>query len=390
MIRSLGRNGVTVTAASHENPSLGMVSRYSSGRFVHPDPEAHAGMFVHALVDHLRENDYDAVVPVSDQTTALVVREKQPLEATGTTVAAESWETFSKAYDKARTFEFAADLDVPTPGTVAPDSLSDLADRCDDLQFPVVVKSRSKSVWGADGSLHLFRVLPNHYVETKADLLDRYRSMLESDDVLTGYPPIVQEVVDGETTTTTVLADDGEVRAYFQERRLRTFPDVGGNSTLLTGMFDTKMLAYAERVVAALGWTGPAQVEFMRTPAGEYYLIEVNGRYWGSLPLAIESGVDFPWLHYQLLRGRPCDLCVPYRTNVRQRRLLFGDIKWLVEQLTGRNPRALVPFLRDFFGTNHTFFSLEDPHPTGLALRNAVELGVEAVCGTETIPHDQW
>jgi len=56
-------------------------------------------------------------------------------------------------------------------------------------------------------------------------------------------------------------------------------------------------------VVDALGWTGPIQVEFMWTPDDEFALIEVNGRYWGSTPLAVASGVDIPAVHYALLTG---------------------------------------------------------------------------------------
>lgn len=391
LIRSLGDHGVPVIAASSEEPALGMVSRASSGRFVHPDPEEDCSAFIDALLSHLDTHDYFAIIPVSDQTTALVANHKSELEATGTVVATEDWPTFSKTYDKAKTFDFVNDIDVPIPATVAPQTVSNLEDRSDELRFPVVVKSRSKSIWGDDESLHLFRVLPDDYVHTEEELLERYRSLHPSDGVLAAYPPIVQEVIDGETTTTTVLADEGDILAYFQERRLRTFPAVGGNSTLLTGIFSPKMLAYATRVIEKLGWTGPAQVEFMRTPTGEYYLIEVNGRYWGSLPLAIKSGVDFPWLHYRLLCGKPQEVDVPYRTDIVQRRLLYGDAKWLIEQLSERNHWAVATFIRDFFTSNHTFLSLSDPAPTSLALKKAVKLGFSTlVRGKDALPHDQW
>src|SRR5262249_11632060 len=39
--------------------------------------------------------------------------------------------------------------------------------------------------------------------------------------------------------------------------------------------------------------------------SGRWILIEINGRFWGSLPLAIAAGADFPaWLYDLLVEGR--------------------------------------------------------------------------------------
>lgn len=390
LIRSLGRRGLPVIAAHHEPRSLGMASRHSAGRFLHPDPDDDGPAFVDALEEHLASEEYFAVFPVVDSTTALLSKHKKRLEGTGTRVATEDWERFRLAYDKGRTFALADNVDIPTPATFTPASVREARAIADDVPYPAVVKSRSKSVWAPDGSHHLHRVGPADYVEGPEELVDRYAALLAADETLEDYPPIVQEYVPGETTTTVVLADEGEVEAYFQERRLRTYPASGGNSTLLDGIDEPRMAEYARRLVGEMGWTGPAQVEFMRSPEGEFYLVEMNGRYWGSLPLAINSGVDFPWLHYRLLRGLPVPEQRGYRTGVVQRRLLYGDIKWLIEQLSEGNPAALWPFLASFLTTRHTFVSLRDPAPTALALRQAVYIGLGALAGRGRSPGHQW
>lgn len=56
-----------------------------------------------------------------------------------------------------------------------------------------------------------------------------------------------------------------------------------------------------------MAWHGVAMVEFKVTADGTAYLMEINGRFWGSLQLAIDAGVDFRWLLYQLAAGRPVD-----------------------------------------------------------------------------------
>jgi predicted ATP-grasp superfamily ATP-dependent carboligase len=86
------------------------------------------------------------------------------------------------------------------------------------------------------------------------------------------------------------------------------------------------MLAHSREIADVLGWTGPIYVEFMIAPDGEFSLIEVNGRYWGSLGLAVNSGVDFPWYHYQQLREIDVEWDHTYRTGVRQRRLFYTSV----------------------------------------------------------------
>jgi predicted ATP-grasp superfamily ATP-dependent carboligase len=364
VVRSLGKRGVPVTAASDAGRSLGALSRYSEDAVSHHPPAEAPDAFVDQLTGVLSEGDYFAVIPVNDETTKVVSQRKARLEATGTTVGVPDWEQAKLAYDKARTFDIAASLSVPTPATHAPDSLADVERLADDLTYPVVVKSRSKYVEDGAGRLHLHRVSDDSYADGPAELVATYRDALAKNDHLDAVPPLVQAYVPGETTTTVGLAEDGEFRAWFQERRLRTTPASGGNSTVITGMRDPRMRDHAAEVVDALDWTGPIQVEFMRTPDDDYYLIEVNGRYWGSVPLAVDSGVDVPWLHFCQLAGNPPTNPPVYRDDVIHQRLLYGDIKWLAERLSDGHPLAAARFLAAFGYARPVFLRSEDPLPT--------------------------
>jgi predicted ATP-grasp superfamily ATP-dependent carboligase len=139
------------------------------------------------------------------------------------------------------------------------------------------------------------------------------------------------------------------------------------------------MRAYAAEVVDALEWTGPAMVEFMRTPDDEFVLIEVNGRYWGSVPFAIECGVDVPWLHYRVLRGdRPTEAW-SYPVGASEHRLLSGDLNWLAEQLRAGNLDAIPTFVDSCLSTSQTFVTPDDPAPMVGAI------GQAAVVGTTTV-----
>ncbi|MCZ7584034.1 MAG: ATP-grasp domain-containing protein [Deltaproteobacteria bacterium] len=127
----------------------------------------------------------------------------------------------------------------------------------------------------------------------------------------------------------------------FFHRRLRELPPSGGISVLSEAIPPDPEAARAGRaLLEALHWTGPAMVEFKRDADGRPCLMEINGRFWGSLQLAIDAGVDFPAL---LVRAAQGDAIVPpdYKSGTRLR-YLFGDLESLALVLV-RGSAALPP-----------------------------------------------
>lgn len=382
VLSSLGRRGVSLDVGAAERGSVGAHSRYADEELVYPDPATDPTAFVDALTAALEDGDYFAVIPTRDDTTTVLSRNKQRIEATGTIAGVEDWERFSRVADKARTADFAAGLSVPMPATWAPDSLEAVEDIADEVPYPALVKPRSKHVADESGRLYTHEVADADYARSPAELLSTYKRLANTDDGMRATPPLVQQVIDGETVTTVGIADGGELLAPYQELRLRTTPASGGSSTLVQGIHDERMLDYAHELVAELGWTGPLQLEFMRTPE-DCYLIEINGRYWGSLPLATAAGVDLPWLHLGVLSGVRPTVDNRVRDGVVQQRLLYGDVKWLTEQLADGRPQAVLPFLLAVVTAEHPFVRPDDPGTTIVALKEAV--GVAAAAAVRTI-----
>jgi len=89
------------------------------------------------------------------------------------------------------------------------------------------------------------------------------------------------------------------VLATFAHRRLREKPPSGGVSVLAEAVvLEPALEAAALALLAELNWEGVAMVECKRDEAngGRPVLMEINGRFWGSLQLAIDAGVNFPAL----------------------------------------------------------------------------------------------
>jgi predicted ATP-grasp superfamily ATP-dependent carboligase len=105
---------------------------------------------------------------------------------------------------------------------------------------------------------------------------------------------MLQEYVAGDGYGVELLTDRGRPLAAFQHRRLHEVPITGGASSLRESVrLDPVLYRYATKLLEELRWTGLAMVEFRVGPRG-VALMEINGRVWGSLPLAVKSGVDFP------------------------------------------------------------------------------------------------
>src|SRR5437762_1082997 len=131
------------------------------------------------------------------------------------------------------------------------------------------------------------------------------------------------------------LYDHGEPVVWFAHERLRDFRPSGSGSSLRRSIaVDPRLREPASRLLSAMQWHGPAMVEFRDDGADEPYLMEVNGRFWGSLELAVSAGVDFPALWTGLVRGQRVEASGSYETGVTSR-WLWGDVKRMLFIIAG-------------------------------------------------------
>jgi predicted ATP-grasp superfamily ATP-dependent carboligase len=160
------------------------------------------------------------------------------------------------------------------------------------------------------------------------------------------YPVLLQERIQGPGEGFFALYAHGKPVAFFAHRRLREKPPSGGVSVLRESAeiaSDTR--AYGTALLDALQWHGVAMVEFKRDAiSGRLYLMEINARFWGSLQLAIDAGVDFPLLLAKIAAGET-PAPVQHRVGVRSRWLL-GDLDVLIKVLT--KPRASLNLPANF------------------------------------------
>ena len=80
---------------------------------------------------------------------------------------------------------------------------------------------------------------------------------------------------------------------------------------------DGALIESSRALLERFRWCGVAMVEYkIEQSTGTAYLMEVNPRFWGSLQLAIDAGVDFPYLLYRVFTGEEVPSELSYREGL--------------------------------------------------------------------------
>jgi predicted ATP-grasp superfamily ATP-dependent carboligase len=336
-IRSLGRRGWDVTAADVHRWSAGWRSRYTTHRLAYPDPVTDADAAVATILEATRRERIDLVVPITDEIGLPLAAARDRFDGI-TRLALPEPDALAVAHDKARTLELAARVGVPVPPTVAVETADEAVSAAGDLGWPVVIKPRTSREHRDSGTVDAFTVT---YAADEVTL----RARVDAFHGRTGV--LLQRWQPGEGHGVELLTHRGRLIAAFQHRRIREVPVTGGASSLRESVaLDPLLLEHATRLLAELAWTGLAMVEFRLTSAGPE-LMEINGRVWGSLPLAVRAGMDFPGRLADLLLDGPPDASTPpattYLVGVRARNLRL-EVAWIAAVATGRRRHPELPW----------------------------------------------
>lgn len=302
VVRSLGRRGDHVVVSSRTGRSLAGASRYVKEDVAVPDPAGDPAGHAAAMEEAVRSRGIEVLVPVTELSlrTLLPVRHRMG----GAVTPFPSLESFCRISDKAWLVERAARLGVPTPPQVRLQSPGDLetaetaGDALGALGLPVVIKPARSVVQTGGGA----RSLAVRYATSEEALRRSLASLPEY-----AFPVLLQRHIVGTGSGLFLLLWDGAVRAVFGHRRVREVPPSGGVSVCRESVpADPRLVELSLRLLKDVGWQGVAMVEFkIEAETGVPYLIEVNGRFWGSLQLAVDAGVDFPALLMDAVEGVP-------------------------------------------------------------------------------------
>lgn len=358
-VRSLGRRGLRICVADSVPNTLAGASRHASEELVCPDGASAPEAFVDWVADAAARLQVHAILPLTDLSVMLLSPARERFS--GAALLCAPTVPYEAVSDKAALIDLAREVGLSTPATSIVVDRADLVDKLGSSSYPLVLKpARSKVLLG--GAVISTAV---HVARNQADAMH----YLDSAPWVGNLPCLIQEFIPGRGAGVFAFYSRGTPLAWFAHRRMREKPPQGGVSVLSeSAELDEALRAASERLLSRVGWEGPAMVEYRVTPDGRPYLMEVNGRLWGSVQLAIDCGIDFPWLMYQSAMGNQIEAVASYPVG-RRLRWTLGDLDNLLIQFRQGGSRGrlrpLGSFLATFadFSARSEIFRWSDPAP---------------------------
>ncbi len=362
VVRSLGRHGLSVAVGTDKFSSMAVYSRYAASSFQHSFSIVQTAEFIGQVRQALSRLAPKVYLPLAED-TYMVAKYIDQLQGAGTIIPIAPFQTIRTLHKKDALARLAESLGIPTPQTVAARSETDIRHFLREFGAPIVLKRISSS--GARGVFYL------HNDDDISRLLDRQgETGYES---LSGF--VVQQYVPGAGFGVSALFNQGQLRATFTHKRLREKTPTGGISTLRIGTRAAALEQHAHRLLENVRFHGVAMVEFRYDErTGRSWLLEVNPRFWGSLALAVQSGVDFPYLLYRMAIDGDIECVKTYQIG-RVVRWLLGDVGALIGRL-GHLGTTSGFSIAHRWASGYDDLYLDDPLPFAvsplLSLRKAI------------------
>lgn len=364
--RALKRDGWTVGIAACPGHELARHSRAVAYNHELPAPCDGADALVRAVNAAVAEQGYEVVFPLDDVGVLALSSRREQLHAVFPYGCHES---VARVYDKLELVRNAKRVGMAAPLTelFKETVLSRFSGR------PLLVKPRHTFVEGANGHVRA------QIAHDRQEACEIARTMSAA-----GAEPLLQERVHGQLMAFIALAgSDARLLACVQQVTERMWPpDVGISARARTVAVEQQLAAAVAQLLHELGWSGLAQLQFIRGADGTPCLIDFNGRFYGSLALSLASGANLPAAWARLATGR---LAADAPTDAR----VGARYQWLAADLRASahsrgTPRRAAGQLGSLLlapVSAHSIWSPRDPLPALARLLSRL---------TKWMPREKW
>lgn len=345
-MRSLGRKGIKSDCCETFSCNLSRFSKYSRDFYLNPSARENPEGFLDFLLAYISKEESPVIFPMDDDTMKIFIDNSKLLEGKSK-IAIPPKESFCLALKKDLAIKHAQEKGIPCPLSVSSGEYKEIYKAVCKMKFPLIIKAVDSS--GSRGM---------KIVEKRENFEKEYKGISQN------YPfPVVQEFlsVSEKIDVCLIYNKKSQLRGCFVQRELRNYPDPIGPSTIQESIIHDMAKSLALKFMEGLNWQGIVELEFIiEKESKDIVFMEVNPRFWASVEMAVQAGVDFPYMYYLIAKDGDCDEVMKYKIG--------GKVKWSF-------PGELLAFLetKKKKGVDPSFFfnkeikddtlSLDDPMP---------------------------
>jgi predicted ATP-grasp superfamily ATP-dependent carboligase len=349
-IRSFGKKNIKISAGSELVNAMGHYSKYCTRKIIYPNPRTETSKFLTFMLDMVKKNGYDCIIPFHTYTAFLLSKYKDIFKDY-THIPPPDFKVYYNAFNKIQLLKTAQKNNITIPKTYFSQDIEEIIDSIDN--YPVIVKPSKR---------HGIKI---SICDSQIDLKINYNDMTKKYGQC-----IVQEFIPngGEVGVYTIFDKNSDPIALTVQERLRCMNSYGGISTLRKTIKNDELVNIAFNLLKIINWSGAAMVEFrIDSRDNKPKLMEINPRFWGSLQLSISSGIDFPYILYQLTMDEKPQLNLDFKENVYCR--------WFIGEITNFfNYSGKIKRLVDLMRPKviNDVISINDPKPGLVSLFSPV------------------
>lgn len=361
-LRSLGHREINTIAVSEQKAPPAFWSRYCDETVTTPSPTEDLLGYKNTLLSLGQRSAVRTIVPMRELDIYILSKYRSEFEE-HITALWPSFEALQTVHDRVRLAGAARAAGVSEPNTQS-------LEKVNDWDRELIIKAR----YALLANEYLPALSPGEIREVGKTQFPKVgiRPDREAIHAEWKHTPVVQEHIPGPEYSFRALYDHGTAVATSQKRSIRGFKYARGPSVYHQSVSIPQLREAGLALLDSLKWHGLADVGFIRQKhTGEFVLLEINPRFWATLPCDIRAGVDFPYYYWRLAGSEPIPGEIEYNVGVGTH-LLRGEVAHLYSILREdysfvERPRvrtAVWEIITSLYRQPHfDYLSLDDPGP---------------------------
>ena len=254
-------------------------------------PKANEDGYIDCLLDICKKEEIKVLIPLYEGEFEILHNVREKFQNIGTVLLLSNEQILDICKDKEETYNYFLNSEINIPKVYCESEIQDIIKYGDINKLPLIIKP--KDGMGSDG---VYKI--NNLHELKF-----FKEYVKNG--------MIQEYIDGEEYTVDTLVDlKGNPVYVVPRKRLEVRAgEVVKSSTVKDKKIIDETLKVIEhlnklRDKKGLALLGPLTIQFFKKSNEEVYLLEINPRFGGGVPLSFEAGADYGKWILNMLEGK--------------------------------------------------------------------------------------